>query len=236
MFKRETKVGEKPILNIEQMLQEVEDAGLEVDLGQLSETEYILGHVLPYAMSFDVETEDQLTIEDPNLLGIKFGFYMQFGSSEGGKAFARITLMKSAPQAYGVQLIDIVQAAERNIIPEIKPFIEMGIPCADTIAAHGRPLYSVSAAGGSRGAGVLLDPDLPAMIKEKIGADEFYLLPSSVHELIAVPYACMDPKELAFLLRTVRLINELLVDKEERLSNNIFKYDGTRFSTVINPV
>ena len=49
-----------------------------------------------------------------------------------------------------------------------------------------------------------------------------YLLPSSIHEWIAISTEMMDPKELAEMVQSV---NAEQVELSERLSNNVYHYD-----------
>jgi len=56
---------------------------------------------------------------------------------------------------------------------------------------------------------------------EDLGTD-LYLLPSSIHEIIAVPKAAGSPEELAQMVET---INMKEVSVEERLSNQVYYYD-----------
>jgi hypothetical protein len=52
--------------------------------------------------------------------------------------------------------------------------------------------------------------------------DDLYILPSSIHETIAVPASLGSPEELA---ETVFQVNMIEVDASERLSNQVYHYD-----------
>jgi len=52
--------------------------------------------------------------------------------------------------------------------------------------------------------------------------DDLYILPSSIHEVIAVPSSLGDPVELAEM---VQQVNMDVVDVSERLSNQVYHYD-----------
>ena len=58
-------------------------------------------------------------------------------------------------------------------------------------------------------------------LAEKIG-DDLYILPSSVHEVLAVPASLQSPEELAEMVHT---INMGQVSLEDRLSNQVYHYD-----------
>lgn len=71
------------------------------------------------------------------------------------------------------------------------------------------------------GAGSILDKDTLQKITDILGND-IYILPSSVHECIAVPKGYKSLQELRDM---VREINENTVEPEERLSNQVYEFD-----------
>src|SRR5699024_7535782 len=74
----------------------------------------------------------------------------------------------------------------------------------------------------SYGAACIAYPYIPGMIGETLGSD-YYILPSSVHEVMIVP-ACggLDGEELEEM---VREINATQVAEEEVLSDHIYYYE-----------
>ena len=71
------------------------------------------------------------------------------------------------------------------------------------------------------GATAMLYEDKLHVLAEKVGTD-LYILPSSVHEVIAVSVNMGKPEELA---QMVSEINMELVALEDRLSNQVYHYD-----------
>jgi len=59
---------------------------------------------------------------------------------------------------------------------------------------------------------------------EHFGCD-FYILPSSVHELIVLPETAVE--NVNYMQEMVKTINETQVSREDYLSDSIYKYDGT---------
>lgn len=203
---------------------------------EMFEAGYALDHVMPIAMPTDRADEDMFTIEDPAFLGIRFGFCVEIPSRNVSLS-ARAILKAGSPDRFGVRAIDFVMAAQRNARPVIKSYEELGVP---GIAEHGLSgmdvmLWAVTTEDKISGAGALISPKLPYLIKEKIGTDKFYLIPSSIHELIVVPeFDGMSDSFITNMLATVMLVNAILLPKEDFLTDNVFHYDGTRFSTVLN--
>ena len=72
------------------------------------------------------------------------------------------------------------------------------------------------------GAAVMLYPDLLEKVAEQTGED-FYILPSSVHEIILLPDRGYD--DLLELKRMVCEVNDTQLSPEEVLSDSIYYYD-----------
>lgn len=75
------------------------------------------------------------------------------------------------------------------------------------------------------GAGVLANTDFLNETKEKYG--DFYIFPSSIHEVLFLPLSCVGEsvqiKEFADMIKE---INATQVAPEERLSDNLYIFDG----------
>lgn len=73
------------------------------------------------------------------------------------------------------------------------------------------------------GAAALLDEKMMEQIAERVGND-FYILPSSVHEVLIVPKeAGMDLKDLEAMVQEV---NATQVAPQDRLSDHVYQYDN----------
>ncbi len=82
-------------------------------------------------------------------------------------------------------------------------------------------MYVISNNHGVNGAVSMLYEDVLHNLAEKLDSD-LYILPSSIHEVIAVGTSMGDPDELASM---VAEINMDQVKIEERLSNQVYLYD-----------
>lgn len=72
------------------------------------------------------------------------------------------------------------------------------------------------------GAAAILDTDLMLEIFEKIG--EFYILPSSIHEVLIVPMSSnIHVNELKAMVKEA---NDTQVSPEDRLSYSIYSYNS----------
>ena len=102
---------------------------------------------------------------------------------------------------------------EKNGMPE--EMIEEMIPQDEM------QMYVITNTYNMNGAGAMLYEKEIAELADKVGGD-LLILPSSIHEVIAIPDMGRDPKELADM---VREINASQVNLSERLSNQVYKYD-----------
>ena len=83
------------------------------------------------------------------------------------------------------------------------------------------PMYVASNVQKLLGAGVVLYDNLLKTFAERIGGD-FYILPSSTHEVLFVPASVgMD---VEYLRQMVRDVNATEVSEQEFLSNNVYYY------------
>ena len=83
-------------------------------------------------------------------------------------------------------------------------------------------LYVLSNMSKNKGAAVLSYPGVLEKA-DQLFPKGFYILPSSIHELLIVPKSPeIDPKELGEM---VRAINRAEVAKEEQLSDRVYEYD-----------
>ena len=93
----------------------------------------------------------------------------------------------------------------------------------------GRPenpqIYVVTNNRMCNGASALFYPETMHRLYEIIG-EEFYVIPSSIHEVLITPVSLhKNPKDLAEM---VRQINSAIVSEEDYLSDNVFKYNYSK--------
>jgi hypothetical protein len=86
------------------------------------------------------------------------------------------------------------------------------------------PMYVLTNTDRIRGASVLLCPKVMDKVS-RMFPEGFYLLPSSIHEILVLPKDAMHGYDAASLGSLVREVNETQVDREEVLSDRIYEYD-----------
>ena len=113
---------------------------------------------------------------------------------------------------------EIISHSADNIDPDVvDAFFEMDSVYEDNMM----PMFVATNNKKVNGAGVILYDGLLRTFAEKIGGD-FYILPSSVHEVIFVPAnGDMDER---YLIQMVKEVNATEVSPDEVLSDNVYKY------------
>ena len=119
------------------------------------------------------------------------------------------------------------------IEPMFKMLAEMtGMP--EVMFEDGPPMYVVTNSQFMYGAGTLAYDGVFDRIKDVVKED-FYIIPSSVNELIVLPKSFVNECGEAFVNDMVREVNGTVVSPEEILSDNIYRYDSeTRSVSTIN--
>lgn len=171
-------------------------------------------------------------IEDLALiLEMKFPMQAGMGSVKVDHALA---------ERWGVDPDTLFSQAEKNAMEKEPPCLQRleetmlsmaldsGAPVnllkADYPAPEEMPsqLYVLSNASKEKGAAVLSYPGVMEKT-DRLFPEGFYILPSSVHELLIVPKSPeMEPKELGEM---VGAINQSEVAKEDQLSDRVYTYD-----------
>lgn len=89
-------------------------------------------------------------------------------------------------------------------------------------------LYVVSNSSNLFGATAIATPGVLENVNERIGETNFFIIPSSLHEVLIVPESFVsDPADLHDMCSNVNS-DPTLIKKEDFLSNNILRYDGEK--------
>lgn len=87
------------------------------------------------------------------------------------------------------------------------------------------PMVVITNEKGINGATMIAYPEIVGNILSEYGIDDAYILPSSVHEIIAVPKELGD-NNLFYLEGMVHEVNSTTVSRADFLSDNVYKYDS----------
>lgn len=88
-------------------------------------------------------------------------------------------------------------------------------------------MHVLTAQDCNAGASVIMYDNMLSAVHEKLGSD-FVMFPSSTHEVIVMPYS--DEMSVEELQDIVRTVNQKELSPEERLSDNVYYYDGRKLT------
>lgn len=172
---------------------------------------------------------ERLLLDVPHVKWNDLAVVFRLIVSDEGKgvqsALIRFPLMERIGVMSSEELYQIARNNTKEIMPaKIRNMTEiiseaMGIP-AGMIPEPDFPMYVVVNEKNMWGANAILFPEIFRDLAEKMENDLF-ILPSSIHELIAVPASEMDAEGLKEM---VSQVNGSEVSEEERLSNSVYYY------------
>ena len=154
------------------------------------------------------------------------------------KKIGSTSISNSLAKALGMEEEQLFNAATKNTRRILPPVVKtMNEVLREMLMAEGMPphiadlmmgetlpdrtMWIITNEQGIDGAVSMLYEDKVHNLAESLGSD-LYILPSSVHEVIAVSVEMGEPEELA---RMVSEVNMNQVDLSERLSNQVYHYD-----------
>lgn len=155
------------------------------------------------------------------------------GCGNGGHGC--VTVNNQHMQLWGVTEQELFGQAKANMDAaddtEVKSMAEIirefaGDEAAEEIGVSGCsavPMYVATNRGRLYGASVMVDHKAMSGAARMFGGD-FMILPSSVHELILVPYS-EEPDGAERLMQMVQDVNDTEVAEEEVLSCHVYRYD-----------
>ena len=160
--------------------------------------------------------------------GYALAAYMEL-STEGEKRTANVP--KSLPERIGISarqiMFDARMGSMENDPAKLCPICDtlIGKDPVNLLAGgelpDDEPFYVLNTENGYMGAATLFYAGAQKRIAQVVGGD-YYVLPSSVHEVLILPdNGTQEPELLAGM---VKEINEAQVDPKERLGNRVLHY------------
>ena len=130
---------------------------------------------------------------------------------------ASVNIQNSMLERWNVTKLTVLTDAVRNsakLFPGKVSNMSEYLPVPDS------PMIVVSNERGINGASAIIYDGILEQVAERIG-DDFYIIPSSIHEVICIPVSVQSAEEL---IKLVRFVNESEVMPKERLSDNAYRY------------
>lgn len=184
----------------------------------------ILNRVVYHVVNAEMNSGMLSTVPHKNFLDLAAVYRIKVSVSGDGYASAGVS--SEMCKALGITEKELDDAAKHNTAANgfiQKPMGEIleeitGIPMPSFPGPH---LQVFTSKNRMYGATALLYPDVFKGFADSV-CDDLFILPSSIHELIAVPAAEMSPEELRHIVGEV---NAAEVAADEILSENVYCYD-----------
>ena len=193
-----------------------------------------------------MEGNDELLAQRPHaeMEDLAVTYCVMLGEDANGSMSVPIT--NQLMETWGVTQEDLHQLAQTNqetltpstfksmnevmvemMLPQIMEDMGIDRESAEQMISDMIPpddmMYVLSNEQKVNGAAPLLDEKMMDQVAEKVGVD-FYILPSSVHEVLIVPAEVgMDLKDLENMVQEV---NATQVAPQDRLSDHVYQYDN----------
>lgn len=190
--------------------------------------EYILSHVLPKIVSQNNSHEFlKEHIVCAPFLDMVVTFYLPIKEQMDGMLSVKIT--EEFLQA--VTFDELKNAAITNIektyrIETLESMLaEMGE--SSTFSEDPYPMYVLTNDSKINGASAVISKKIMRELSERLGTEDIIMLPSSIHEFIAIPAS--EALEFPFLLELVKNANENIVNPQDKLTDSIYIWKSGKF-------
>ena len=158
-------------------------------------------------------------------------FYVLVSKDKSG--ITSITVRNSLMDMWGMDADILYHLAKKNtqrlfrgrVLSMMEVMAEIIGDSADAFEDSAFPMYVATNVFKMNGACILLYDGVLKKFAEKIGGD-FYILPSSVHEVIFVP--ANGNMNARYLIQMVREVNATQVAPDEVLSDNVYIYHADK--------
>lgn len=156
--------------------------------------------------------------------------FLELEENETGSMYARVT--NAMAESWKMPKEELFKRALENTQNSHKEkFQSMNEVMSEMMTGNAEkdfdsPMYVLSNEDNQYGATVALYPHVLKQVSQQIGSD-YYILPSSVHELLVLRKKDCDITEKE-LRSMVKEINQSIVSPEEILGNEVFEYRADR--------
>lgn len=180
------------------------------------------------------EWNQEMLEHTPHIRMLDLAVVFQIELYQHGGRKATVMIKNELLKIWGINLSTLLEAAMENLNQEPYEILRMkDVICGilkmkmdeDSEDEDDDFMYVMSNEERCNGAAGILRGDLLKEFADRI-QDNFYILPSSTHEIIFLPEAHADEKEKMDAM--VKEINETQVAVEERLSDHVYYYDRAK--------
>ena len=211
----------------DKMLDIVKDAKdiPDFDVEKMTDWEYAKTRVMPNVVSKETNGTMLKTLAYTNTkTDLAIIYRIVFGNDGEGTMSVKVT--KPMLETFGITMAELKKAAFKNMENQFE-FKNMADTLrelmGDDCGIEDAPMWVLSTEDKLMGAGAMFVPKVLKAVKERVGLEQFYILPSSIHEVLVVT----EPNANADDLRNMVIeVNSTQVAPEDKLSDNVYFYNG----------
>ena len=208
-----------------------------VDVSALTDYDQMKDKLIMEVVSAEANAEMLDKVPHQNIEDMAVVYRFVIDSNDDGRATILVT--NQLIETMGVTPEQLHADALENA-PELKPAVIKGMSevmaemmgmSAEDLAMMGMPtdpadeqMYVATVPDKIHGAGVIAYQDFMDQASERIGGGDFFVLPSSLHEILIVPDN--GNMTLSDLEAMVREVNATQVAPEDKLTDSVYHYDA----------
>lgn len=203
--------------------EQYENAPTQLDVNDFAKLDYVRKNIFPEAINKDANEELLGRVPSIEIADLAVIFRVRVDSD---KSFI---INDDIAALYETDAKDLFEIAKDNsnehdsyyCIGLNEKFSEMGFAIPGASKGE-EDMYILTNDSGLYGAGCIVFPEFIEAVEEYIG-EPFYILPSSLHELLAVPASKVD--DVGALEEIVEQVNKGYVNECDKLSDNVYMYN-----------
>lgn len=193
----------------------------------LNDKEKAVASIYPLLINKERNKEILETLVHRPYLNLETIYYIDLNGGTVKITYELANRIGITPEEIHVAAMDNL-ANENTVIENIVMFLKDKIPFNPFGKGEEPPMWVITADDFYNGANRLLCPKKFEKVAEKIG-NRFYIIPSSIHELICVPINNQGINELVYMIKQV---NETELSPIDFLANALYKFDDGKITVV----
>ncbi len=211
-----------------EMYQNSETPEIDMNVEKLIDRKFILDHVEYQLVNAERNAEKLKDIPGKKIADLVAIYRVVVSAGEDG--MMSYVLTKAILDRSGINFEELDEAAKKNTEKSgfsVRTMNEvmcelMGVnPGPEIEEPDGPQMYVLTNARKLHGANIMLYKEYLEIAAEKMNGD-FYIIPSSIHELIAVPVSAQGLEELREM---VKAVNDNQLAPEEILGYEVYRYN-----------
>lgn len=226
-FLMQIKTGETSVQNAAQQIVSIykahDDTSLYNIIGGLDKKS-ILDKVIYQIINAKMNKDRLVHMIHKEVLDLAVIYRVMLKQDESGST--SMVLNDAFCKMYDISKEELDAAARRNLVVKgfkvksVNSILEEVTGFPEELMDSDCPLWVLTTNDMYNGAAVMLYNECFASLADQLG-DDLYVLPSSIHEVIAVPVKLGNPDILKSMVRFVNISDVL---EEEKLSDNVYRY------------